>query len=161
MPPPIRLDRFPHSAADDHVELLVGEARDQRRRGSGVIGRIAIGHDVDVGVDISEHATDDVALALHPLAPDDRASGCGDLDGAVAAVVVVDVDRRIGKRGAEARDRLRDRGFLVVAGQQDCDCRRVRHSPFLVTPDLFRGPPGGRSRNRHSCLAVDAGTSPA
>jgi len=132
----IGLDRLPHPAADHHVELLVEKALDQRRNGGRVVGRVAIGHDIDVGIDVGEHAADDIALALHPFGANNRAGGCGDLTGAIAAVVVVDVDSGVGQRGSETGDRLRDRRFLVVAGQQDCDSRRVgiRHCPIPVIP---------------------------
>jgi hypothetical protein len=46
-----------------------------------------------------------MALALLALGADDGAGLARDLDGAVAAVVVVDVDGRAGQRGAEAGDR--------------------------------------------------------
>ena len=46
---------------------------DHRRRGLGIIGQIAVGHDIDVGIDVGEHAADDVALALLAFAADDRA----------------------------------------------------------------------------------------
>jgi hypothetical protein len=36
------------------------------------------------------------------------------------------MDHRVGERGAEAGDGLRDRRFLVVAGQQDGDAERAR-----------------------------------
>ena len=94
---------------------------DQRGRGGRVVGRVAVGHHIDVGLDVGEHAADDIALALHPLGADDRARDAGIVDGAVAAVVVVDVDRRAGQRRAEGGDRLRDRRLLVVAGQDHGD----------------------------------------
>ena len=89
------------AGADDHVELLVEQLADQCRRGRRVIGRVAVGHHVDVRLDVGEHAADDMALALHPLGADDRARLGGNLAGAVAAVIVVDVDGGAGQRGAE------------------------------------------------------------
>ena len=59
--------------ADDHVELLGEQHLDHRRRGRGIVGQIAVGHDVNVGVDVGEHAADDMALALLALGADDRA----------------------------------------------------------------------------------------
>src|SRR3546814_20319052 len=79
----------------------------------------------------------DMAFALHALGADDRAHRARLGHRAVAAVVVVNVDRRVRQRGAEAGDRLPNRGFLVVAGQQDCD-GRIRHVAPFVTPDRFR-----------------------
>src|SRR3546814_6855044 len=73
----------------------------------------------DLGVDVGEHAAHDMAFALHALGADDRARRARLGHRAVAAVVVVNVDRRVRQRGAEAGDRLPNRGFLVVAGQQD------------------------------------------
>ena len=61
------------ASADDHVELLGEQHVDHRRRGLGIVGQIAVGHDVDVGVDVGEHPADDMALALLPLGPNDRA----------------------------------------------------------------------------------------
>jgi hypothetical protein len=119
----IGLGRFVDASADDHVEPFAGQPLDHRRRCGRVIGRVAIGHDIDVGIDIGEHPADDVALALHPLAADHGAGFARDLDRAVAAVIVVDVDRCGREHRAEARDRLRDRRFLVVAGEKDGNAR--------------------------------------
>ena len=52
-------------------------------RGGGIVGQVAVGHDVDVGLDVGEHAADDIALALLPLGTDDGAGVARDLDGAV------------------------------------------------------------------------------
>ncbi len=81
----------------------VDEARGHRC----VIGRVAVGQHIDVGLDVGEHAAHDMALALHPLAADDRALRPRNLDGPVGAVVVVDVDSGIGaaRRGTRARSR--------------------------------------------------------
>ena len=75
--------RLVAAGADDHVELLGEQHVDHRRRGRGVVGQVAVGHHVNVGVDVGEHAPDDIALALLPLGADDRAGlgarsrGCG------------------------------------------------------------------------------------
>ena len=113
------------TGADDHVELLVEEHLDHRRGGGGIVGQIAVGHDIDVGVDVGEHAADDVALALLALGADDGAGLGGGRYGAVAAIVVVDVDGGAGQRLPEAGDRGRDRRFLVVAGQKHGDSRLI------------------------------------
>ena len=120
------------AGADDHVELLGEEQVDHRRRGLGIVGQVAVGHHINVGVDVGEHAADDVALALLALGADDRAGLGRDLARAVAAVVVVDVDGRAGQRRAEAGDRRRDRRFLIVAGQKHGDSRRLRRWLKLI-----------------------------
>ena len=102
----------------------------------GVVGQVAVGHHVNVGVDVGEHAADDVALALLALGADDRAGLGRDLARPVAAVVVVDVDRRAGQRRAEAGDGRGDRRFLVVARQEHGNARRLRL--FKPTPSSTR-----------------------
>src|SRR5262249_28841523 len=57
----------------------------------------------------------DIALALVTLAAHLRAGGARHLHGAVARIVVVDVDRSLRERGAEIGDHLADGGLLVEA----------------------------------------------
>jgi hypothetical protein len=121
----IGLLRLMSPASDHHVELVGDQQVDHRLRASRIVGEIAVRHQIDVGVDVGEHASDDVALALLPLRADDRSGFGGDLAGPVAAVVVVDVDGRRRQRLAKAADRRADRRFLVEAGQKHGDaCRR-------------------------------------
>ena len=61
------------AGADHHVELLVEQLARPAPARPRVVGRVAVGHHVDVGLDVGEHAADDMALALHPLGADDRA----------------------------------------------------------------------------------------
>ena len=124
MPAPISLLLLVPTRADDHVELLGEQQVDHRGRGLRIVGQIAVGHDVNVGIDVSEHAADNMALALLTLAPDEGAGLGSDLARPVAAIVVVNVDDRAGQRRAESGDRRRDRRFLIVAGQQNGDFRR-------------------------------------
>ena len=112
--------------ADDHVELLGEEHVDHRRSRLRVVGQVAVGHDVDVGIDVGEHAADDMALALLPFGADDGAGFRSDLARPVAAVVVVDVDGAPGSACAEAGHGRGDRRFLVVARQQHGNARRLR-----------------------------------
>ena len=59
--------------ADDVVEVLVDELLDHPRRGRGVVGVVAVDQQVDVGVDVGEGPSYDVALALERLAAHDGA----------------------------------------------------------------------------------------
>ena len=59
--------------AVDEIERLLAHRRDQRGRSLEIVGVVAVDHDVDVGVDVGEHAPDHVALALATLGGDDRA----------------------------------------------------------------------------------------
>ena len=136
MPAPIRLRGLMDARADHHIELLVEHARHQLGRARRLVGRVAVRHDIEVGIDVGEHPADDRALALDALGADHRARRARDLDGAVAAIVVVDVDRGRRQRRAELRHRPRDRRLFVVARQQDGD-GRFGHAAPLVTPGAY------------------------
>ncbi len=92
----------------------------------GRIGVVAVGHDVEVGINLLEHCRDHVALALFLFAYHDRPGLPGDLAGSISAVVVKDIDGGFGDFSLKITDDFIDRGCLVVAGHQDGDCHRVR-----------------------------------
>ena len=126
MTAPIGLGRFMLASADDHVELLFDQHPHHFRRSLGVVGKVAVGHYINIGINVGEHPPDYIALALLPFRPDDRAGGASDFDRPVAAVVVVDVDGRVRQRGAEAGDRFGDRCFLIVTWQDHGDAQAVQ-----------------------------------
>ncbi len=111
------------ATADHHVEMIIEQPVDHARRARRVIGGIAVDQHIDVGLDVGEHPAHDVALALPALATHDRTRFARDRRGAVARIVVVDVDRGRGQRLAEIRDDGRDRRFLVIAGHQHRDAK--------------------------------------
>ncbi len=120
-------DPFPgarvHAGPHHHVQVLVHEQRDHLRRAVGVVGAVAVGQDVDIGLDVGEHAAHHVPLAAPLFVADKGAGGGGLFARTVAGGVVVDIDRRPGKHRAEPRNHRSDGGFFVVAGQQDGDFR--------------------------------------
>ena len=68
---PVVLHRV--ASAHDHVELFGQELFHHCRRGGGVVGVVAVDEDVDVGLDVGEHAPHDVALPGAVLGAKDRA----------------------------------------------------------------------------------------
>ena len=88
-------------------------------RARRIISRVPIDQDVDVGIHIGEHPPHHVALALVHLAADEGAGGPGGLDGAIGGIVVVDVDRGLGQRGAEIGHHLANGRRFIEAGHQD------------------------------------------
>ena len=64
------------TAAHHHVEPIVGQHLDHRRRARRIIGGIAVDQYVDVGFDVVEHPPHDMTLALVVLAPDHGAGCC-------------------------------------------------------------------------------------
>ncbi len=105
--------------AHHHVRPVGDEGIDHARRCGGVVGPVAVRHDVDVRLDIGEHLAHHVALALPPAGDHRRARQSGLLRCVVRRVVVVHIDARAGQHLAEADHHRRDRQPLVVAGQQD------------------------------------------
>ena len=128
---PIGLLDFRLAGSDDHVEPFLDQAADELGGGGGVVGRIAVGHHIDVRLDVGEHSSDHMALPLHPFLADDRSCRLRDLAGAVAAIIVVDVDERRRQSRPERRHRLGDRRLLIVAWEEDCDpkLRLIHLSP--------------------------------
>ena len=105
------------ASPDHHVEILVQQLGDHGGRGPCLVGRVGIRHDVDVGVDIGEHAPHHVTFALTRFEPNDGAGGARDRPRVVAGIIVEDVDLRGRQSRAEIGDGPADRHLFVVAGQ--------------------------------------------
>ena len=105
----------------DHVRIPRQDRLHHLRAALGGIGVVPVHHDVTLGVDLAEHAADDVSFALLVFLPHDRAGGRGDLPGPVGGVVVVYVDYCFGEAAAPVADDFVDGGGFIVAGDQHCD----------------------------------------
>ncbi len=144
MPAAIGERRVADPLPDDHVELFIDQPRDQFGCSGRIIGRVAIRHDIDVGIDIGEHPPHHRALALDTLVPHDRARAPRDLDRAIGRIVVVHIDRRLRQRGTKPCNGRGDRGFFVVTGQQhgNGQCHVARTTPDAA--ESKRGTSRGR-----------------
>ena len=103
------------AVANHHVEPVFEQPLDHLDRTRRVIGRVAVHHQIDIGLDVGEHAPHHEALTLVLLAEDFGAGGVGHRRGIVGRIVVEDEDRRARQRGAEIGDNLGDCHALVVA----------------------------------------------
>ena len=108
-------------AADDHVQLVFDQMIDEPGGGRGVVGGITVSHHVHIGVDLSEHLADDVALAGFGFVTNEGSCGLSELGGPVIGAVVVHPDLGIGELGAKLADHFADGGLLVAAGEQHGD----------------------------------------
>lgn len=108
-------------AIPNHHVIAFENLLDHGRSGIGWVGIIAVGHDIDIGIDILEHGTDDIALALTGLLADDCPLLFGYFGSMVRGVVVVDVDSGIWQSTAEIAYDFTDSNFLVIAGEEHCD----------------------------------------
>ena len=119
-----------NAGTDDHIEIVADQSIDEPARMARIVGPVAVGHDVDVGVDIGEHPPHDVALSAQGLVahvgPRTRRTACG----RVGRRVVEDEDRGIGQGIAETQYDGLDCRLLVVARQQHRD-RRSPGGPWL------------------------------
>ena len=121
MPSPVGVHALGHSRAVDEVEALVDRTADHPRGGLGVIGRVAVHQHKDIGVNVGEHATNDISLSLARLAADNRARSLSDVDCAIGRVVVVNVDCCQWQSFAKSNDCLSNRQLFIEAGDQNCD----------------------------------------
>ena len=64
-----RIRRHPRSGSDHHVQPVINEPVEEKGRYGSVIGAVTVDHHVDVGVDVSEHASDNGTLAGSGLGP--------------------------------------------------------------------------------------------
>lgn len=111
------------AVAHGHVRLAREDGVAERAGRFGGVGVVAVDHEVAACVDVAEHLTADVALALARLEAHGGAMLARDSGRAVGRVVVVDVDRGPGEFAVEVVDDLADGDGLVVAGNDDrCVC---------------------------------------
>jgi hypothetical protein len=106
----------------DQVELMFDQHLDEHGDGTGMIGVVPINENVNVGVYISKHPSNYVALALPRLRTDDSARCNRHFNRAVRRVVVIDVYRSGGKSGAEVAYNSLDRAFFIVTRDENRDC---------------------------------------
>ena len=102
--------------------MVVHQVSDHSGREFGIIGGVPIHQEVDLGLDVREHAPDHVALALQRFTADNGAAGPGNLGGAVGGVVVIDIDLGLGQGPAEIGNHLGDGRFFVVTRDKNGNC---------------------------------------
>ena len=83
-------------AIPDYHVIAFENLLDHGRSSIGWVGIIAVGHDINIGIDVLEHGADDIALALTRFLADDCPLLFGYFGSVIRRVVVVDVDSGIG-----------------------------------------------------------------
>jgi hypothetical protein len=83
-----------HSRAINEVEIFLDRSANHARGSLSFISRVAVHQHKDVGVNVGEHATDDISLSLTRLITNNRARSVSDVDSAIGGIVVVNVDCR-------------------------------------------------------------------
>jgi hypothetical protein len=101
--------------------MLGHERVDERGRVRRVVAAVGVSHDINVSLDIGEHAPHDIGLAAPFFAQDAGAGERGGPSGIVSRIVVEHVDARVRQRLGEAAHSRGDRARLIAAGQQDGD----------------------------------------
>jgi len=93
------------------------------RRCGRVVGPVAVGQNVDVGIHLREGAAHHVTLTLHGLPAQDGAGTLGLPRRVVRGVVVVDVNICRGEISLEVFDDARDSGAFIATGKDYGDRR--------------------------------------
>ncbi|EEF26653.1 conserved hypothetical protein [Ricinus communis] len=122
-------DFIRYAATYDHIEPLVEHRLDQLRRSAGVVGAVAIDHDIHISFDVGKHPANHVSLALQGDAADVRASGAGDVRRTVGGIVVKYVDFSFREVAPEVLDHARD-GFRLVVAWHD-NSNFLTHIPLV------------------------------
>jgi hypothetical protein len=131
-----------NAAAQNVIKIFTNQQVDHLGCGRSIVGVVTVDHDVNIGIDVCECATHNVALTLAGFGANDRA-GCGsNFSGAIRRVVVVNVDFNSGNCILQVRDNCANCGFFVVARDDCCDT----HLEFLFS-DI-----GGHRQSLHSCV---------
>ena len=110
-----------HACAIDEVEIFFNHPADHARSGLGFVGRITVHQHINVGVNVGEHAADNISLSLASLVANNRARRPGDVDGAIARVVVVNVDCGRGQRLAKSLNGSTDCQLFIEARNKHGD----------------------------------------
>ncbi len=107
-----------------HVVAAVHHEVDEQGGGCGVVGAVAVRHQIDVRVDVGEHPSDDIALAFAGLVTDFRTGASGLLGCSIRRGVVEDDDPGVWQGAPKREHHVGDARGLVVARQEDGDASR-------------------------------------
>ena len=132
---------------DDHVQLLINQLCDHRRRARRIVRRVTIDQRIDVGLDIVEHPPHDVALPLADFAAHHGSRRLCRFAGAIGGIVVVDVYSRLGQSRAKVGNDLGDRVRFVVAGYE--------HGYVQVKPSQFSASCNIRRRQAATSIHIN------
>lgn len=109
--------RGAQAVADHHI-VAFEDFVHHGRRGVGGVRIVSVGHDVHVSINVFEHGSNDVTLALAWFLTHDSAFCGGDFRCAIGGVVVVDVNGCIRQSSLKITNDLADGHFFVIAGKQ-------------------------------------------
>ena len=80
------------------------------------IGVVAIHHNVTLRLYFPEHSADHIAFALHVFISDHRAGVPCKLHRAVAGIIVININHRLGQRFSGIPNYFRNGLFLIITG---------------------------------------------
>src|SRR5262249_50090343 len=104
-----------NSAAGNHIKSVTHERLEEHRRCRRFIRVVAVYQEIDVRLNISEHASNNVAFAPPQFSADNGACGVSNLSRFVIWIVVVPV--HVGSRGRHLQiaNDYSNRRFILVA----------------------------------------------
>ena len=75
-----------------HIGMVIGYLRNEFIGVGGAVCVVGIDHNVDVGIDIAKHRTNNVALALTRLFAHDCVVVCGNFGAMISRVIIIYVN---------------------------------------------------------------------
>ena len=113
-----------------HV-ISLEDLGDKLRRRFGRVGVVPVNQHIDIRINLLEHGSDDIALALSRLLADDGVSLPCYGSRCIRGIIVEDIQVGRGQSPTEIVDHLAYSHLLVVTGN------KYGHTCFLVLPYLF------------------------
>lgn len=124
-----------------HVQLAFDQLPYHRRSSRRVIGRVAVGHHIDVGINVCKHPADDVALSWRRFCSNYRPRSAGYTHSAISRIVIVDINDSVRQSRTECCYRGAD-GRLFIATRKDYRHAVLFHGlttrPAVCSPDARR-----------------------
>ena len=131
-----------NAAAQNVIKVFTYQQVDHFGCGGRIVGVVTVDHHVNIGIDVCECATHNIALTLAGFGANDCAGRGCNFSGAVRRIVIVNVDFNSGNCILQVRYNCADCGFFVVARDDCCDT----HLEFLYF-DIE-----GHRQSLHSCV---------
>lgn len=107
------------------------------------MGRVAVGHHIDIGINVCKTPADDVALSWRQFGSNYRASSTSYIHGIISRIVVEDINDSVRQSRTKCCYRGAD-GRLFIATRKDYRHTLLRHS-LTIEPAVCAQPTVNRS----------------
>ena len=113
-----------------HVQLAFDQLPYHRRSSRRVIGRVAVGHHIDIDINVCKTPADDIALSWRQFGSNYRTSSTSYIHGIVSRIVIEDINDSVRQSCTKRCYRGTD-GRLFIATRKDYRDTLLLHSLLL------------------------------